>query len=47
MEHFCLFYIHIIGCLYHELLLARGDEEAVVHRDDTELDDTELTGVSG
>jgi len=36
------------GCLHHQLLLADGNEQAFTHHtDDTELDDTELSGWYG
>jgi len=33
-----------VGCLHYQLLPVNGDEPVSSHLDETELDDTELTG---
>ena len=44
----CVLYsVLFAGCVYHQLLLADGDEHAVTYADETELDETDLSGPSG
>ena len=44
----CILYnLFFTGCLHQLVLVANGDEHAFIAKDETELDDTELSSLSG